>query len=227
MASTLGVTGLLTASGGLKISGGTVSAGRIAKDASSGVAIMGQTGSVSDLDLISPSGLVLFRNPTGTNNTQVGSSLGTTTIYGTVSVPGNLSADTLISPKFYAEGQFTGTLTGCATSPTAIFYYIRIGKQVTIKIPEISATSNANTMTITGLPADITPAADIMLTQGRVANCQDNGTYYSTCLIVVTSTGALKFAAPAAGYTGFTTSGTKGTAGLFTPVLQTFTYVLL
>lgn len=60
-----------------------------------------------------------------------------------------------------AQGSFTGTLTGCTTSPTATFSYQRVGKMVFLWCSaNLTATSNATTMTVTGFPAIITPAVD-------------------------------------------------------------------
>jgi hypothetical protein len=53
------------------------------------------------------------------------------------------------------SGTFTATLTGCTTSPTATARWSRNGNQVTLTIPQLTGTSNANTCTITGLPAEI------------------------------------------------------------------------
>jgi len=52
-------------------------------------------------------------------------------------------------------GTFTATLTGCTTSPTATARWSRNGNQVTLTIPQLLGTSNANTCAITGLPPEI------------------------------------------------------------------------
>lgn len=77
-----------------------------------------------------------------------------------------------ISRAWAAEKTFTGTLTGCTTSPTDTVNYTKIGNQVTIQFQAgYTATSNATTKTITGMPAAICPARD---TYGPVV-CIDNG----------------------------------------------------
>ena len=53
----------------------------------------------------------------------------------------------------YEEGSFTFTGTGLTTSPTGTAYYTKIGNQVTVKIPNITGTSNTTACTLTGLPA--------------------------------------------------------------------------
>jgi len=54
-----------------------------------------------------------------------------------------------------AQGTFTITMTGGTTSPTGTAEYQRVGNVVTLFIPSISATSNANTFTFTGIPSII------------------------------------------------------------------------
>lgn len=59
-----------------------------------------------------------------------------------------------------AQGSFTGTLTGFTANPTGTVNYQRVGKLVHLWITgAITATSNASTMTMTGLPAIIQPAS--------------------------------------------------------------------
>jgi hypothetical protein len=72
---------------------------------------------------------------------------------------------------------FTATLTGCTTSPTATCPWTRIGNLVTLFIGPVTGTSNANTCTLTGLPAAIQPtrtqwlavAADAMESGGALS----------------------------------------------------------
>jgi hypothetical protein len=55
----------------------------------------------------------------------------------------------------YEEGTFTFTGTGFTTTPTGTAYYTKIGDQVTLRIPDITGTSNTTAMTITGLPVGL------------------------------------------------------------------------
>ncbi len=78
----------------------------------------------------------------------------------------------------YESGSFTGTLTGGTTSPTENIIFQRHGNMVILYINGggLSYTSNANTVTITGLPASLRPsgaAAGIMsgVGIGAFANC--------------------------------------------------------
>jgi hypothetical protein len=59
----------------------------------------------------------------------------------------------------YREGSYTGTLTGCTTSPTTTVYYTKIGNIVHLSnlAAGITGTSNASTMRLTGMPALIRP----------------------------------------------------------------------
>lgn len=58
-----------------------------------------------------------------------------------------------------AQGSFTGTITGCTTSPTGTIAYQRIGNIVTLWCEAgVTGTSNASTLTMTGLPAIVQPA---------------------------------------------------------------------
>lgn len=67
-------------------------------------------------------------------------------------------------------GTFLGTLTGCTTAPTVTITYIKLGRLVVLNIPTINATSNASTMTITGLPVILKPltvAVNMPMTVGQ------------------------------------------------------------
>lgn len=59
-----------------------------------------------------------------------------------------------------SEGSFTGTLTGCTTSPTVTVYYVVSGDLVTMTIGDITGTSNTSAMSITGMPSGIWPNSD-------------------------------------------------------------------
>jgi hypothetical protein len=61
----------------------------------------------------------------------------------------------------YAEGTYTGTLTGCTTSPTGTFAYTKYGNVVTLSFGGFAAltgTSNSVNCTVTGGPARMRPA---------------------------------------------------------------------
>lgn len=136
-----------------------------------------------------------------------------------------VTADSLISPKSYEESSFTGALQGCATSPTGSVSYVRTGKVVFLKIPELTAVSDSTGMAITGMPASLFPSAEIYLSVPGKVNCQDNSTQVDDCTLFLSSTGVIRFLRGGS-FTGFAGSNNKGTTGAFTPRLQTFSYTL-
>ena len=164
-------------------------------------------------------------NITATSLLTAGSGLNVT---GTTALTGNLTSTGTLQPKdlrfnnsayaynaqntainFFAEGSFTGTLIGCSTSPPATFRYVRIGDSVIFSAASsLEATSNTTTMTITGLPAWLTP-----LTTKTIPHIvKDNGVLTMGKLVIETS-GILTFYKDANGG-AFTASGIKGIQGL-------------
>jgi hypothetical protein len=140
-----------------------------------------------------------------------------------LNLSGNLTADSLVSSKFYTEGSFTATLTGVSGSTTGTAYYVRIGKQVTLVLPTLLGTSNTTACTITGLPAALNPARN----QWFQASIQDNSSIITTDLngtgIIIQTSGVIQLYFN--GSTTFTSSGSKGiNSGL---VHGPFTYTLL
>lgn len=149
-------------------------------------------------------------------------------VTGTTALTGNLTSTGTLIPKeikfnnsaythniqntalsFFAEGSFTGILTGCSTSPSATFRYVRIGDLVVFSASSsLEATSNATTMTITGLPAWLTPST--LKTMNHIV--KDNGTLIHGKLVIGID-GVLTFYKDA-NSTAFTASGTKGIVGL-------------
>jgi hypothetical protein len=109
---------------------------------------------------------------------------------------------------------FTGTLTGCTTSPTGTIQYVAQLHQVTLDIPIIEATSNTTAATITGMPAAIRPTA----TKTLQCLVKDNGTVVHG-LAQIDSTGTITLQNGIGGG-AFTGSGTKGVRA------QQITYVL-
>lgn len=118
--------------------------------------------------------------------------------------------------KPYLTSSYTGTLTGCTTSPTATIKYTIIGNQCTIDVPTgFTGTSNATSKTITGAPAAIFPSANKTFS----FRASDNSGGYVWALGVLGTNGVLTFSATAdAG--NWTGSGTA-TIDRFT-----FTYLL-
>jgi len=111
--------------------------------------------------------------------------------------------DTKILSAGYDE-TYTGTLTGCTTSPTGTIRANKTGNIVTLYIPSIKATSNTTACTITGMTSDLYPARQQIVT-GRV---MDNTTEQFG--VVIVGTGGILTLATGAGAGAFTGSGTKG-----------------
>ena len=103
----------------------------------------------------------------------------------------------------YAPSSFTATLTGCATAPTGTVYAVKTGSQVTIDVPAYTATSNATTKTLTGMPAPLRPAT---LKRG-VYTSQDNSATAAASLFTVETSGVITLY-PNADGNAWTASGT-------------------
>jgi hypothetical protein len=108
----------------------------------------------------------------------------------------------------YETGTFIGTLTGCTTAPTATFYWCRAGDIITISLgSNLTATSNAVTLTVTGLPAALQPARQ----QQCAATVFDNGSPVPAWVQVLAGSGTITFLTfSTSNGNGWTNSGTKG-----------------
>lgn len=114
-------------------------------------------------------------------------------------------------------GTFTGTLTGVTASVTGDISYRRVSNVVTLFLGgDLTGTSNATSMTITGMPAAIRPS----IARGvACTDVTDNSNTLCFCRAVVQSDGVIAFYAARTdttanfvrfSSTGFTNSGTKG-----------------
>lgn len=109
-----------------------------------------------------------------------------------------------------ASGSFTGTLTGCTTSPTGTVTYVRNGRMVMLAIPYMVGTSNTTSMTLTGMPVAIRPEFD-QIVHGPFAN--DNGVAVSQKVdAYIANTGTITLFKGGSS-TDWTSSGTKGISG--------------
>jgi len=114
----------------------------------------------------------------------------------------------------------TLTGNGFVSAPTVTAVYLRQGRMVTLTFPSLSALSNANTFTITGLGTSRAPATTIY----QLVWGQDNGTA-TLIYLQLDSTAVISCArwnvnvidtGPTPGYmtaVAWTTSGSKGIAG--------------
>lgn len=90
----------------------------------------------------------------------------------------------------YKEATFTGTLTGATTAPTTTIAVTKVGNQVTLDcLAGVSATSNATTKTITGMPAAYFPTT----AKQFPVRLSDNGGASVFGLIMVGTNGVLDF----------------------------------
>jgi len=102
-------------------------------------------------------------------------------------------------------GATTLTLTGCTTAPTGDARWSRNGNLVTIKFPQISATSNSTAATLTGsLPSQVRPAEE-QVVLARVCDA----TTVAAGMVVIGTDGSLTLF-PSANGGNFTAAGTKG-----------------
>jgi hypothetical protein len=101
-------------------------------------------------------------------------------------------------------GSYTGSETGCTTTPTGDITWSRNGDLVTLRFPTITGTSNTTACTITGMPAEIRPLTQQVL----VARITDNNVIGFGVVIVETS-GVLTLGVGAAAG-AFTNVNTKG-----------------
>jgi hypothetical protein len=115
-----------------------------------------------------------------------------------------------------SSGSFSGTLTGFTANPTPTCTWVKIGNMVFLTIPSGSTgTSNATSMTLTGIPAAIQPAGTnvVQITfvenSGGTANNAQAG-IGTTFAAAGTMVFALQTGIGAYNASGFTASGTKG-----------------
>lgn len=107
----------------------------------------------------------------------------------------------------YASSSFTGTLTGCTTSPTATVYYTKHNNLVTVMVDaagSLTGTSNTTSKTITGMPAAARPARTV---NAGFAALQDNGGSFAVGLISIATSGVITLSPQITGG-NWTASGT-------------------
>ena len=106
---------------------------------------------------------------------------------------------------------FTGSLTPGNPTITWTLSSTMLGPLVTLNIPLFTGTSNATTMTITGMPASLYPARSQILTVPCIYN---GGAAVATPgAVVIGSTGTMSFYLDTTvGLNGWSNSGTKGLA---------------
>ena len=104
------------------------------------------------------------------------------------------------------QGTFTGTLTGYATPPTGELVWTKLGRRVSLYAPEtITGTSNATSLTLTGVPASIMPATAKHGTTIVVDNNQAVNAMFNALGTTITFYMGVPYVA-----SGFTNPGVKG-----------------
>ena len=117
----------------------------------------------------------------------------------------------LLNPS-RVTGSFTGTLTGCTTSPTATFNY-QIGNdgksawiELTTANGPLGATSNSTACTITGVPAILANATSKRIGGIRI---EDAGAFVGTVPALDTGTSTVWTLSIGNSVSGFTNTGAK------------------
>ena len=119
-----------------------------------------------------------------------------------------------LDAQTYEEGSFTVTATGFSgTAPSGTVRYIKIGKQVTVLVPNMSGTSNTTAFTLTGWPSNLMSVALVRVP----CVVQDNGVFKFGIMQLSPISVDIFSDAP------FSSWQATGTKGLFNP---SFSYTL-
>ena len=112
--------------------------------------------------------------------------------------------------QHYRTGMATLTATGFSTTVTVSVRWVRTHHTVTLYFPAFTATSNAVTFTLTGLPAELAPSQALTAHQVVV----DNGANAQGIMILSTATPTV-ITLGEGGFVagGFTATGNKGLPG--------------
>jgi hypothetical protein len=126
----------------------------------------------------------------------------------------------LCGTNLTASATFTATLTGFATNPTCTASYQIVGDYAYLSIPTATGTSNATTLTLTGIPVEARPASG----QAVLSMCSDDGGV-RPCRVAVGTDGVATFqlystATNQYSSIGFTSSGVKGVTGTITLIYK-------
>ena len=150
----------------------------------------------------------------GDGGIQVGTATGGDLGLGKINAAGGFYVNGVNVPA-PASGTFTGTLTGCTTSPTGACYYAISGNVCTLFVAAITGTSNTTAMTITGLPAACQPARTQLL-MPPLDSCENGGAVVGTISMEVSAaSGTITFLLGNS-TTGFGNTLVKGVATGFT-----------
>jgi hypothetical protein len=106
----------------------------------------------------------------------------------------------------FDQGTFVGTLTGCTTAPTVVIKWVKNGNVISAIIPGVTATSNSNTCSITGMPPNLWP---ISVQTFGVAALINNTSGSAPGGIEIDTAGNINLFVNSSSV-NFATSGTKG-----------------
>ncbi len=105
------------------------------------------------------------------------------------------------------QGTFTASATGFTTTPTMTVSWSKMGNIVTLSFVGLSGTSNANTFTLTGLPAEIQPST--LTTTSPVVADVNNSVQELACQIIITAASGTMSLLRTQSLTGWTAALTK------------------
>ena len=117
------------------------------------------------------------------------------------------------------EGSFTGSFTGFSGTPTCTFNYRLTGGVVTLSMEgDPVGTSNATTMTVTGLPVAIRPTTETVEVPCLVYDGAGGSDDYASAMVRITTGGTMVFSKAIIdgssnikfSQNGFPSTGTKG-----------------
>lgn len=106
----------------------------------------------------------------------------------------------------FTSGQWNATLTGCTTAPTTLIKWLKFGPVVTAIISPVTATSNAITCTLTGVPSNLLPSSPQVIGAASLTNA---GVNTAVGGLEIDNSGAITLIMNATA-NGFTASGLKG-----------------
>jgi Collagen triple helix repeat (20 copies) len=139
---------------------------------------------VSTTDLTGPQGAQGIQGPQGTTG-----ATGAQGAQGPQGNPGVQGPQGIQGPAGPAgtpvTGTFTLTATGYTTTVTVTARYYKFDRLVLLGIPTVTGTSNAQTLTLTGLPALLTPDASVA--HHQVVHGRDNGLDADALLVLGTT----------------------------------------
>jgi len=153
--------------------------------------ILGSNGRLNNVSIYQPSGVSLKVIVTDANNNQVGPTFD------------QLQGinDPAVSTS---SGNFPAVLTGFTGTVNVTVKYLVAGGFVLLSAAQLSATSNATTMTLTGIPANLRPISGA---QACTCLLEDNGAVIGGWATIQSGTGIINFG------TGFNNNQAGFTAG--------------